>query len=80
MKLLPRTKSQMAHEMGICLRTFQRKLKKANLNIPRGLISPSCQLKIYQALQWFPISTELNVDVMKSHIEARNAPKRPKRV
>lgn len=80
MKLLPRTKSQMAHEMGICLRTFQRKLKKANLNIPRGLISPSSQLKIYQALEWFPTSTELNIHIIKSRIESRNAPKRPKRV
>lgn len=43
MKLEPLTKSQMANILGISLRTFQRKLHRAGLNIPRGLLSPDCQ-------------------------------------
>ncbi|MEP7320862.1 MAG: hypothetical protein ABI761_03045 [Saprospiraceae bacterium] len=32
------TKSQMADELGFSLRTFQRKLDKAGIKVPRGLI------------------------------------------
>jgi predicted DNA-binding protein (UPF0251 family) len=45
-----KTKSQMADEMGICLRTLQRRLKKAGLKIPRGLIFEPTQQIIYRKL------------------------------
>ncbi|MFK7948418.1 MAG: hypothetical protein AB8G11_12580 [Saprospiraceae bacterium] len=45
-----KTKSQLAHELDLTLKTFQRKLKAANLHVPRGLISPKMQLKIFEAL------------------------------
>ncbi len=46
----PKTKSQMADELGMSLRTFQRRLKQYNLQIPRGLISPKQQIMILQEL------------------------------
>ena len=45
-KKLPKTKAQMANELGISLRTFQRRLVQHNLNIPRGLIMPQKQILI----------------------------------
>jgi predicted DNA-binding protein (UPF0251 family) len=33
----PKTKEQLAQEMNISFSTFQRRLKKAGLKIPRGL-------------------------------------------
>lgn len=47
-----KTKSEMAFEMGICLKTFQRRLKKSGLNVPRGLIMPQLQSLIYEKLSW----------------------------
>ena len=40
------TKSQMADEFGFSLRTLQRKLDKAGLKIPRGLINNDTQALI----------------------------------
>jgi Bacterial regulatory protein, Fis family len=37
------TKSQMADELGFSLRTLQRKLDKAGLKVPRGLIGSDTQ-------------------------------------
>ena len=36
----PCNKKQLAEEMGISISTLQRNLKKANINIERGIISP----------------------------------------
>jgi len=47
---LPKTKTQIAEELGISLSTLQRWLKKHDLHIPRGLISPEKQKKIYKVL------------------------------
>ncbi len=41
-----KTKTQMANDLGISLRTFQRWLKEKSMAIPRGLISPDIQQKI----------------------------------
>lgn len=38
----------MAEEYGVSRRTFYTMLKESNLNIPPGLITPSCQKKIYE--------------------------------
>jgi len=48
----PKTKAQIAMEMNIHLRTLQRRLEKANLLIPRGLIFPEQQAEIYRQLGW----------------------------
>lgn len=45
-----KTKSELANELELTLKTFQRKLKAANLHVPRGLVSPKMQLKIFEAL------------------------------
>ncbi|HOY06419.1 MAG TPA: hypothetical protein PLO67_13505 [Saprospiraceae bacterium] len=47
-----RNKKQLAEEMGLSLRTFQRRLKEADIQIPRGLIAPRQQLEIYHKLGW----------------------------
>ena len=47
-----KTKEQIAEEMGMNLKTLQRRLKKANLKIPRGLISPQKQTEIFERLEW----------------------------
>lgn len=48
----PKTKQQMAAEMNISLGTLQRRLRQADLEIPRGFIPPDIQNQIYQALGW----------------------------
>lgn len=52
----PKTKEKLADEMNISLRTLQRKLKKAGLDIPRGHIPPDIQDQIYIALGWKHLS------------------------
>lgn len=54
--LHPKTKEKLAEEMSISLRTLQRRLGKAGLEIPRGLISPDDQDIIYRALGWKVLS------------------------
>ncbi|MEM9819723.1 MAG: hypothetical protein AAF985_01570 [Bacteroidota bacterium] len=46
----PKTKTQLAEELGISLSTLQRWLKKHHLEVPRGLISPEKQKEIIEAL------------------------------
>jgi DNA-binding XRE family transcriptional regulator len=43
-----KTRKQMAREYGVSRRTFYNMLKEADLEIPRGLITPKYQKKIYQ--------------------------------
>jgi DNA-directed RNA polymerase specialized sigma54-like protein len=50
--LLPCNKKQLAQEMGVSLSTFQRLLKKHNLDIPRGIISPDRKMEILKTLGW----------------------------
>lgn len=45
-------KKELALEMGLSLRTFQRRLVDAGIEIPRGLISPDEQKFIYKKLGW----------------------------
>lgn len=47
-----RYKKELADVMGYSLRTFQRRLKEANIETPRGLICPEKQLEIFQKLGW----------------------------
>lgn len=47
-----KNKKQMADEFGLSLRTFQRRLKELDLEIPRGLISPEKQQEICDKLGW----------------------------
>ncbi|MEM9822919.1 MAG: helix-turn-helix domain-containing protein [Bacteroidota bacterium] len=46
----PKTKSQIAQDLGISLRTLQRWIKKSNLDVPRGLVCPTKQKEIKDAL------------------------------
>jgi hypothetical protein len=63
------TKTELAQKMGMSLRTFQRRLKAANLNVPRGLICPKLQQDISDKLN--------NPDSNNGHILARNVVKCP---
>ena len=48
----PKTKAQLAQAMNISFSTFQRRLKKAGLKIPRGHIPPDLQPVIFEKLGW----------------------------
>lgn len=52
-----KNKKQLAEELGLSLRTFQRRLKEADLEIPRGLISPEKQREICQTLGWHEMAS-----------------------
>ncbi|MDX2302390.1 MAG: helix-turn-helix domain-containing protein [Microscillaceae bacterium] len=45
-----KTQQQLADEYGVHRSTFYRRLKRANLSIRRGLISPKDQETIYEVL------------------------------
>lgn len=47
-----RYKKEIAEEMGMSLRTFQRRLDDNNLEVPRGLICPEKQKEIFHSLGW----------------------------
>ena len=47
-----RYKKEIAEEMGLSLRTFQRRLDDANIAVPRGLICPEKQKEIFHLLGW----------------------------
>jgi len=44
----PKTKYQIAQELGISLRTLQRWIKKSDIEVPRGLICPQKQTEIFE--------------------------------
>ena len=45
-----KTKQQMADEYGVCRKTFNKLLKKKNIELDRGLIIPRDQDRIYNEL------------------------------
>jgi hypothetical protein len=45
-----KSKTEMALELSISLSTFQRRLKEAQIEVPRGLIHPDLQLLIYKKI------------------------------
>ena len=45
-----KTRQEIANEYGIDRKTLYRWLKKENIKIPRGLINPKLQSKIYNVL------------------------------
>ncbi len=47
-----RYKKELADVMGYSLRTFQRRLKEAEIETPRGLIGPVKQQEIFRKLGW----------------------------
>ena len=49
----PKTRRQIAKELGISERTLQRWLKKSGLALPSGLVTPYYQKVIYE-LYWYP--------------------------
>ena len=48
--MIPKTKTrlQIAREYDICVKTLHRRLNRASINIPKGLIFPKDQELIYQ--------------------------------
>lgn len=66
MKHEPITKSQLANLLGLSLRTLQRKLKGAGLNIPRGLISPDSQIQILFKLGYSEMAFQLNQKAIRA--------------
>jgi hypothetical protein len=62
-----KTKQQMAAEYGVCRKTFNKLLKRNNIKLVRGLISPRDQIYIYKKLgrpnsiQRFPIVPKSSV-------------------
>ena len=53
LEIRARYKKEIADEMGLSLRTFQRRLDDANIAVPRGLICPEKQKEIFQRLGWY---------------------------
>ncbi|MBP6827214.1 MAG: hypothetical protein KA165_11700 [Saprospiraceae bacterium] len=51
-----RYKKELADVMGYSLRTFQRRLKEANIDTPRGLICPDKQDEIFRKLGWHQVA------------------------
>ena len=45
-----KTRQQLAVEYGICTKTLNKWLKRTQLEVPRGLIPPKTQSKIYNKL------------------------------
>lgn len=45
-----KTKSQMADEYGVCVKTFSKMLKRNNINIIRRIITPKEQELVYNRL------------------------------
>ena len=49
-KSATKTKQQLADEYGVCSKTFNKWLKKHNIEVDRGLITPKEQKIIYSIL------------------------------
>jgi hypothetical protein len=47
---IAKTKQQIADEYGICIKTFDRLLRKKHIVLDRGLIYPKDQLRIYNEI------------------------------
>jgi hypothetical protein len=45
-----KTKQQMANEYGICIKTFNKLLRKKQIKLDRGLILPKDQNTVYKKL------------------------------
>ena len=45
-----KSKKEIVANLGMSMRTFQRRLEKSDLDVPRGLISPKKQQEIYKVL------------------------------
>ena len=61
--LKPKTRQEMADEYGISVNTFINKLKRAGIDLPKGLIFPATQKMIYYILGLPP-----NLETAKRHI------------
>ena len=59
----PKTKFQIAQELGISLRTLQRWIKKSDLEVPRGLVSPQKQIEILEKFGYSSQRTKKAIDV-----------------
>jgi transposase-like protein len=49
-----KTRQQIATEYGICVKTLKKWLKKHDLTIPAGLVTPRDQTRIYEILGYPP--------------------------
>jgi len=57
----PKTKQQIAQELGISLRTLQRWIGKSDIHVPRGLVTPQKQKEIFREFGYDLDSTQNNV-------------------
>ncbi len=48
MNVKSKTRERIAAEYGICVKTLNKWLKSVGLEIPRGMICPQSQIKIYE--------------------------------
>lgn len=71
---IAKTKQQMADEYGVCIKTFDRLMKKNKIKLDRGLIYPKQQLNIYNKLG-FPNSIEKVLINYDNSNRALTAPK-----
>jgi len=59
----PKTKYQIAQELGISLRTLQRWIKKSDIEVPRGLVCPQKQIEIFEKFGYSSQRTKKISDV-----------------
>lgn len=56
-------KKELANELGLSIKTFQRKLHQLGIEVPRGLVTPQQQYEIYQKMG--AICPEMTSNVLK---------------
>lgn len=62
-----KTRQQIANEYGIHRNTLNRRLKKVNLNLPKGILLPAHVKAIYKALGNPPFLKEKNA--LSGHLD-----------
>jgi AraC-like DNA-binding protein len=56
----PKTRQELANDLGISARTLSRRLKLFSIKIPKGLISPENQEEILNKLGYNKLISEYN--------------------
>jgi hypothetical protein len=58
-----KSKQQIASELKICVKTLNKRLKKMGIIVPRGLIDPKTQRKIYDTFGLNKEEKNRNTDI-----------------
>jgi len=64
---VPKTREQIAYEIGISVTTLWRKMRDNKLSIPKGLVFPDSEEKIYALFKLLPPIKERNEKHIISH-------------